>query len=191
MTKEDVKQLIREVIQEARIYKGSGDPSGGPTSTEYELTPEEELSLKGMNTRQRQKFATMKLHQARKAKGACIQCGASETRKKPDGTKATYCNTCLQGFRDARNRLVQKRKSCSRCSNPPLPNQKLCQTCTDDLSMLRYKALASGLCLRCKKEPADKNEKGRQTLFCKNCNKEKQEMERKRKLNLNLQNPSQ
>ena len=39
ITKEDIKQLIKEVIQEARIYNRS---AGMPTSTEYTLTQEEE-----------------------------------------------------------------------------------------------------------------------------------------------------
>jgi hypothetical protein len=188
ITKEDIKQLIKEVIQEARIYNRS---AGMPTSTEYTLTQEEELALRNMTLRQRQSFATKKLHQARKDKGLCIQCGKNYTKLKPDGTKATYCDVCLQLFRDARNRLVGKRKSCSRCPNPPLPGKKLCQKCTNELETLRLQALAQGLCLRCKKKPAEKNEKGRQTLFCKDCNQSKKEVEKQRKFNLRLQNPSQ
>ena len=181
MTKENIKQLIRAVIKEARIYNRS---IGGPTSTEYTLTPEEELVLRNMTLRQRQAFATKKLHQARKAKGLCIQCGENFTRIKPDGTRAVYCDVCLQAFRDARNRLVQKRKSCSRCPNPPLPGKKLCQKCIDELETLRLQALAQGLCIRCKKRPAEKNKKGRQTLFCKECNKLKMDVERERKAKL-------
>lgn len=124
MTKDGFRQLIREVIREARIYRGSGDSSSDNAlsiSTEYELTPEEQAALKNMTPKKRQVFATKKLHQARRAKGLCIQCGVNYTRTKPDGTKAVYCDECLQNFKTIRNRLIQKRKSCSRCPNPPLP----------------------------------------------------------------------
>ena len=178
ITKEDIKQLIKEIIQEARIYNRS---AGTPTSTEYTLTPEEELALRNMTLRQRQSFATKKLHQARKDKGLCIQCGKNYTKLKPDGTKATYCYICLQKFRDVRNRLVQKRKSCSRCPNPQLSGKKLCQKCIDELETLRLQALAQGLCIRCKKAPMEPNEKGEPTLFCRACMKIKVDLNKRRK----------
>lgn len=190
MTRNTLKSLIKAIIKEARIYTGSGETPHS-ISTEYELTPEEQLALKGMSPKERQKFASVKLKQARRAKGMCIQCGVGEPRNKPDGSKATYCDKCLQMFKDNRLKRTQQRQSCGRCANPPLPGKKLCQKCTNDLETLRIKALAQGLCIRCKKLPAVKNEKGRQTLFCQSCNQEKKDMERQRKFNLNLQNPSQ
>ncbi len=183
-----LKQLIAQSVEEARIY---GDPYR--TSDEYELTPEEIAALRNMDHKQRMTFALKKLKQARLAKGQCVSGGpkCEPPPKKEDGTPGPYCEKHLAQFRASRERLAQKRGSCTRCPNPPLPGQKLCQKCTDELQMGRYKALAAGLCLRCKKEPADKNAKGRQTLFCKACNQAKKEVERQRKFNLNLQNPSQ
>jgi len=180
---DQLKSIIKAVIKEARIYNRDVG-SNIKTSTEYDLTPEEMTALKGMNTKQRQQFAAKKLHQARKEKGLCISCGKKSAVDKLDKTKGTYCTDCLQRFRDARNILTQKRNSCSRCPNPPLPGKKLCQKCTDELELLRTKALESGLCIRCKKAPMEPNKKGRQTLFCKKCNQIKTDMERQRKKNI-------
>ena len=173
-----LKQLISEFIEEARIY---GDPYR--TSDEYELTPEELSALKNMDHKQRMNFALKKIKQARRAKGQCISGGSKcePPPKKEDGTPGPYCKKHLESFRVTREKLATKRGSCTRCPNPPLPGKKLCKDCTDELQILRLTALNKGLCLRCKKVPAEKNERGRQTLFCNDCNKIKQDTERARK----------
>jgi hypothetical protein len=175
MTIEDIKQLIMEVIEEARIY---GDPYR--TSDEYELTPDELTALKSMNHKQRMSFALKKLHQARKEKGFCIQCGKNPPVKKKDGTQGSYCETCLQMFRNARTKLVKKRNSCSRCPNPPLPGQKLCQKCIDELQARRMKALEQGICIKCYKKPAAKP-----LQVCKDCAEIKADNEKIRKAKRN------
>lgn len=165
-------------LEEARIY---GDPYR--TSDEYELTPEELSALKNMDHKQRMNFALKKIKQARRAKGQCISGGpkCEPPPKKEDGTPGPYCKKHLESFRATRERLAQKRGSCTRCPNPPLPGKKLCKDCTDELQILRLTALNKGFCLRCKKVPAEKNERGRQTLFCSNCNQIKKDTEKARK----------
>lgn len=116
MTKSELKQFIKEsiknVFQETRIY----NPQYGQefrTSTEYTLTPEEQLAVKNMTTKERQSFATKKLKQTRREKGLCIQCGNKPPINKPDGTKGSYCADCLEGFRATRGKLAIKRGSCT------------------------------------------------------------------------------
>ena len=136
-----------------------------------------------MDHKQRMNFALKKIKLARREKGQCIS-GGPKCEKPPigpDGKPGPYCKKHLASFRAAREKLAKSRGSCSRCPNPPLPGQKLCQKCTDELQSLRDKALQSGLCIRCKKAPMEPNEKGRQTLFCKACNKIIMDTERARK----------
>jgi hypothetical protein len=178
MTREDIKHLIREIIKEARIY---GDPYR--TSDEYDLTPEELAALKNMDHKQRMNFALKKIKQARREKGQCISGGAkcSKPPEGPDGKPGPYCKNHLESFRVARQKLVKKRGSCSRCPSPPIPGKKLCQKCTDELELVRLKALADGLCIRCKKVPMEPNEKGEQTLHCRDCMKIKVALNKRRK----------
>lgn len=177
-----LRNLIKTVLKEARIYN-RGHGSDMKTSTEYDLTPEEILSLKGMNHKERMNFAAKKLKQARREKGQCISGGpkCSPPPKDASGKPGPYCKKHLQSFRDARERLVKKRGSCTRCPNPPLPGKKLCQKCTDELESQRVAALASGLCIRCKKAPMEPNEKGEPTLFCRACMKIKVALNKRRK----------
>jgi hypothetical protein len=129
-----------------------------------------------MTTGERQAFARKKLVQARKSKGLCIQCGKNPAILKPDGTRGSYCKKCLEMFRTAREKLVKKRGSCVRCPNPPQPGKKLCKKCEDELGMQRLNALATGLCIRCKKAPAEGD-----TLYCKKCMKIKVAMNKRRR----------
>ena len=177
MTRNDIRQIVREII-EARIY--GGGEHGISISTEYELTPEEQASLKNMTPKERQKFASTKMKQLRRSRQQCISCG-QPAASKPDGTPGSYCKKHLESFRVARQKLVKQRGSCSRCMNPPMPGKKLCKKCTDDLELVRLKALANGLCIRCKKKPIEPNEKGEQTLHCRDCMKAKVDWNRRRK----------
>jgi len=178
MTKDQIKQLILERVMEARIY---GDPYR--TSDEYELTPDEISALKNMDHKQRMNFALKKLKIARREKGQCIS-GGSKCAVPPngaDGRPGPYCTKHLESFRIARDKLAKKRGSCTCCPNPPVPGKKLCQKCTDELETLRLKALADGLCIRCKKVPMQPNEKGEPTLFCRDCMKIKVALNKRRK----------
>ncbi len=181
MTLIQLKKLIKETIKEARIYTGFGEVPDS-ISTEYDLSPEEKLALKSMTLKQRQSFATKKLHQARKSKGLCITCGIKPSIKKSDGTSGVYCEDCLRKFRDARNRLSKKRQSCVRCPNPPLPGQKLCQKCIDELHARREKALKSGICIKCFKKPAETDNRGIPMQICKTCAKNKSDVEKLRRI---------
>lgn len=170
-----LKELVEEVLGEARIY-GQDFGKGFKTSTEYDLSPEEIVALKGMTTKERQVFASKKLDQVRRSKGLCPQCGKNPPINKPNGSKGTYCQTCLDMFRAARDRLIKKRGSCARCVNPPIPGKKLCQQCTDELTDRRKQALASGTCIKCFKKPA---ESGMQV--CNDCAKKKVDVEKLRR----------
>jgi hypothetical protein len=161
LTKNDIKRIIQEKISEARIY---GDPLR--TSDEYELTPEEVANLKTMTYQQRMMFASKKIKQARRKKGQCIAGGPNcdPPIRKPDGTLGIYCKKHLESYRAARQRLIKARNSCVRCPNPPRPGKKLCQKCADEIDAIRNKAISAGLCMRCKKVPAEPP-----TKFCKAC----------------------
>lgn len=178
MTPSSFRQIIKEAIKEARIY---GDPYR--TSDEYDLTPEEISAIRNMDHKQRMHFAAKKIKQARRAKGQCIsggsKCAVPPTG--PDGKPGPYCKNHLESFRVAREKLAKKRGSCTRCPNPPEPGKKLCKKCKDDLELLRLKALDAGLCIRCKKKPMEPNEKGEQTLFCRDCMKIKVGLNKRRK----------
>ena len=161
MTKEDIKQIVREMV-EARIY---GDPYR--TSDEYDLTPEELNTIKNMSHKQRMTFAAKKIKQARRAKGQCISGGPNcePPPKNTDGTPGTYCQKHLEQFRVARAKLTKARGSCARCpSTDVVPGNKLCQNCIDALNKPRDKAVETGLCMRCKKIPATPP-----TKFCTAC----------------------
>ena len=173
-------KLIWEVIKEVRIYNRQYGPDFR-TSTEYELTPEEQFALKGMTTKQRQKFASMKLKQARRNKGLCIQCGKNPAIIKPNGKRGIYCEDCLKQFRAAREKLIKKRGSCARCPNPPLPGKKLCQKCEDELKARRLQALKQGICIKCFKKKAEKDDKGNQMQVCRDCAKLKKDKEELRR----------
>jgi hypothetical protein len=178
MTPSSFRQLIKEVLKEARIY---GDPYR--TSDEYDLTPEELSAIRNMDHKQRMTFALKKIKQARREKGQCIS-GGPKCEKPPvgeDGKPGPYCKKHLESFRIARAKLAKKRGSCSRCPNPPEPGKKLCKKCKDELEMLRLKALDAGLCIRCKKKPMEPNEKGEPTLFCRDCMKVKVDLNKRRK----------
>jgi len=156
---------LKDLLIEARIYGSSGG------STEYTFTADEKESLKNMTPNQQRTLMTKKLHQARREKGLCIH-----------GNPASYCEVCLQKFRDKRNILFKNRNSCSRCPNPPLPGKKLCQKCTDELQARRDKALEQGICIRCHKEPAYTiPETGEKLQVCRGCADKKMERERLRK----------
>jgi hypothetical protein len=166
MTKDQIKQLIRYRLQEARIY---GDPYR--TSDEYDLTTDEISALRNMDSKQRMNFALKKIKQSRREKGQCIS-GGPKCEKPPtgeDGKPGPYCKNHLESFRVARAKLAKKRGSCSRCPNPPIPGKKLCQKCTDELELTRIKALIAGLCIRCKKKPMELNKHGEKMLFCRGC----------------------
>lgn len=172
-----LKQFIKFVLKEARIY---GDPYR--TSDEYELSPEEISAIKNMDHKQRMRFASKKLIDARRSKGQCISGGpkCELPSKGPDGKPGPYCEKHLASFRASRERLTKKRGSCSRCPNPPLPGKKLCKKCADELELQRITALANGLCIRCKKNPMEPNEKGEPTLFCRSCMKAKVDWNKQR-----------
>jgi hypothetical protein len=173
---DNLKVLVKAVyriLSEGRIY-GGGNERQGQISTEYELTPEELLTLKGMTHKERMNFALKKLKQARRAKGQCISGGPNCELPKEGGP---YCEKHLQSFRDARQRLAQKRGSCVRCPNPPLPGKKLCQNCTDELQARRDKAAEQGICIKCFKVPAASG-----LQVCKDCARKKTDVERVRRL---------
>lgn len=175
ISQNNLKVLVKAVyriLSEARIYGGGNEPQG-QISTEYELTPQEILALKGMTHKERMNFALKKLKQSRKAKGQCISGGPK--CELPIGG-GPYCEKHLQSFRDARQRLSQKRGSCVRCSNPPLPGKKLCQSCTDELQARRDKALEQGICIRCHENPAEPN-----MQVCRICANAKSRVERNRR----------
>lgn len=181
ITKKDFKRMVKSIyviLSEGRVYRGENEPQH-QISTEYELTPDEINSLKGMNRKERTNFALKKLKQARRSKGQCISGGPNcdPPPAGPDGKPGPYCKKHLELFRAARKRLTQKRGSCARCPNPPLPGKKLCQKCTDELQSRREKALQQGLCIRCQKNPA---EPGLQ--ICRTCANAKCDIEKVRRI---------
>ena len=174
----------KEKLDEARIYGSEGG------STFYKLTQSQKDILATLPKNKQMSFKSQIKKDALKADHRCLNCTEKfpEEKKNPDGTFPSYCDDCLQQFRDSRNRLATGRKSCRRCENPPKPGlnphgkpYKLCQDCINELQAEIDQAKRDNLCIRCKKVPPDKNDKGRQTLFCKNCNIIKKEEERARK----------
>jgi hypothetical protein len=180
-SRENLKVLVKAVyriLSESRIYSGGNDRQG-QISTEYELTPEEILTLKGMTSKERTNFALRKLKQARRDKGQCIS-GGPKCEPPPvgsDGKPGPYCLKHLESFRASRERLTKKRGSCARCPNPPLPGKKLCQSCVDELKLRREKALEQGICIKCFQKPSSTG-----LQVCKTCADDKANVEKVRRI---------
>ena len=191
MTKDEIKQIIKKVFFESRVYRDKNltqdlaRQGKLQISKDYTLTPEEQLAYVKMSPEEQRTFASMRLKQARREKPEeermCLQCGRNRPIKKRDGSLGVYCQVCLDAVKNRRKELTKQRKSCVRCPNPPLPGKKLCQKCSDELAQTRIEAEKQGFCQRCKKVPAEPNEKGELTKFCKACMKIKVSLNQARK----------
>ena len=176
MTKEDVNQLIKEIIMEEHSedirrfiqmfpHKLAIPPSQVTPTTQpkvkrktapkvlkpwipkgYTLSNKEKDAVERMTEKQRLVFYIKKRRTARIAQGLCGECGEPAEKNK-DGTSKTYCTKHLKQRRDLIQSLIDK-----------------------------------GICIRCMKKPAVVTPKGKTLRFCSDCAKLQGEYAKKKRL---------